>query len=442
MRMRFLFAALASVAIIGASTPATASYSGNGNQSNGYSSQNFCDPAKKDCTNKACNLKGNVVKNFGGKSFLSCTLNTKTNKLVWTNNGKVTDTGEVVGGNTGPWENVCLRSEKEVLEDTTIYPPQGDFEVYISENKLSGIEQAVPSVNCTRSTTLFPGQTASSWPLKTPWGCYFINSKPANDSILFIPLNTKEEWDSFVAATSAQLKDMVEIKTCNGDIFIPPPIPEPVNCGTAEPDVVFLIDSSGSIVGSGNYEKERIFIGNTIDAMAPTGTVSSVLGGGKIDGNGKPVPPLLANGNQFGWVTFAANVKKWSQAGNYPADGASPQKLASDLPGITGGNTGIGSALLKGYEIVKAMNGTGKKVIVLISDGYNNQSPSPTTVSQTIRDSGVDIIAVGVGGVNFGKLDINYNLLKVITGDANKVIPVSYDNMAGFTGNLATRICK
>jgi len=347
---------------------------------------------------------------------------------------------EIRGGNTGLWGNACVRTDDQVTLDAMIYPPQGDVDQYLNDNHLAEVKSVIGTTQCAMATAVFPGNTPLTRPLKTPWGCFLIHEKPGNNKILFVPMASHKEWSSFVAASTSYLKNVVEVVPCNASDFIPPPEPPaPTSCGLTEPRVVFVLDSSGSIGASGQFAKETNLVDLTVNAMAPAGAKSTTFGGGtEVDGVLTP----LANAEEFGWVTFASTIKQSSAASQFLANGADPQNLVGTIPTTTSGNTSLGNGLIKGAAMLNAMPGSGPKVLVLISDGYNNQTPDPVNTATAIRSSGISIVAVGVGGMYNGKLSINYSLLTEITGDPLKVLPLEFDQLVDYAGNLATKICN
>ncbi|XP_033760687.1 uncharacterized protein LOC117342598 [Pecten maximus] len=151
---------------------------------------------------------------------------------------------------------------------------------------------------------------------------------------------------------------------------------------TSLTDMVFLLDSSGSI-GSPNFEIMKYFIKNF--------TASVAIG---------------KNALQFGVVSFSTNVRNefWLKAFQSPRD------IVNAVEGIT--YIGSGTYMERGLIFIRsnaftASQGARKnaeKVIILMTDGQS--SDDPNVVASTLKSEGVAIICVGIGS-NIDQAQLN-----------------------------------
>jgi len=72
------------------------------------------------------------------------------------------------------------------------------------------------------------------------------------------------------------------------------------------------------------------------------------------------------------------------------------QNLTSELPNITaGGGTSMISALRDAEKLLE--NSTGKKIALMVTDGYPDRRSQTLQCAKKIRENGLKIIAIGVG---------------------------------------------
>ena len=86
-------------------------------------------------------------------------------------------------------------------------------------------------------------------------------------------------------------------------------------------------------------------------------------------------------------TVFNTDAKVLSPMG--PNNAATIASLSTEAASMPGGNTGIASGLLAGYQQIKQnVTGDTMKILILLSDGENNSGDNPLTLDNQIKQSG------------------------------------------------------
>jgi Ca-activated chloride channel family protein len=108
------------------------------------------------------------------------------------------------------------------------------------------------------------------------------------------------------------------------------------------------------------------------------------------------------SGDRVGMITFAGiDFIQCPLTLDYDAmdliiDGLSPGMLAKD-------GTAIGNAIKSSVERLQSKGGK-SKIIILITDGDNNQGMSPLDAAKIAKDAGIRVYTIGVGTAQGGKI--------------------------------------
>ncbi|XP_077984041.1 sushi, von Willebrand factor type A, EGF and pentraxin domain-containing protein 1-like [Glandiceps talaboti] len=152
---------------------------------------------------------------------------------------------------------------------------------------------------------------------------------------------------------------------------------------SSKSEIVFLVDNSGSI-GAPNFHFE-------IDFIRHVSTIFSIS----------------EDEVRVAVVTYSDSNKIIRHI-DYIGDPVGKNKcsLLGDLSDIlfTGGWTDTKGALIEAQNILQQARPTVQRLIVLLTDGESNKG-DPIPVARNIRNSGIEIIAVGVGNINENELN-------------------------------------
>ncbi|KAM9601157.1 LOW QUALITY PROTEIN: collagen alpha-5(VI) chain [Trichechus inunguis] len=181
-------------------------------------------------------------------------------------------------------------------------------------------------------------------------------------------------------------------------------------CEGMKADVMFLVDSSGSI-GTDNYRKMKTFMKNLLAKI-----------------------PIGPEKTQIGVVQFSGDSK-----GEFPLNKYFTQKEISDVIDrmtLINQNTLTGSALTfvaQSFTHPKGARPDVRKFLILITDGEAQDSVREP--ARQLRDEGVIIFSVGVFGANRTQLE-------EISGDGNLVFQVeNFDILKAIESQLIFRVC-
>jgi Ca-activated chloride channel family protein len=128
----------------------------------------------------------------------------------------------------------------------------------------------------------------------------------------------------------------------------------------------------------------------------------------------------VPEGTRVGLVSFSSNANVVAA----PAADLDGVRAALDRIPPADGATAIGDAL---NLAAAQMPATGRRVIVLLTDGVNNRGADPVEASQAIGQKGIAIYTVGVGTAGSGDLipgtgelaDLDEDALRSIAANAN-----------------------
>ncbi|KAM9187607.1 collagen alpha-5(VI) chain [Dugong dugon] len=181
-------------------------------------------------------------------------------------------------------------------------------------------------------------------------------------------------------------------------------------CEGMKADVMFLVDSSGSI-GTDNYRKMKTFMKNLLAKI-----------------------PIGPEKTQIGVVQFSGDSKE-----EFPLNKYFTQKEISDVIDrmtLINQNTLTGSALTfvaQYFTHPKGARPDVRKFLILITDGEAQDSVREP--ARQLRDEGVIIFSVGVFGANRTQLE-------EISGDGSLVFQVeNFDILKAIESQLIFRVC-
>ncbi|XP_041101018.1 collagen alpha-6(VI) chain-like isoform X2 [Polyodon spathula] len=182
-------------------------------------------------------------------------------------------------------------------------------------------------------------------------------------------------------------------------------------CKTMEADIMFLIDSSGSIQRE-DYDKMKMFMESIVE--------KSEIGFGKV---------------QVGVVQFSDSTKEEFQLNRF-FDKARLRQLINDLQQI-GGGTLTGKALTfasKYFDSSKGGRSHVKQYLIVITDGEAQDAVAKPALA--LRDKGIAVYAIGV-------LNANSSQLLEIGGSQDKVYSVAnFDDLKYLEKTILFEICS
>ncbi|OWK06170.1 hypothetical protein Celaphus_00012785, partial [Cervus elaphus hippelaphus] len=181
-------------------------------------------------------------------------------------------------------------------------------------------------------------------------------------------------------------------------------------CENMKADIMFLVDSSGSI-GRENFEKMKTFMKNLLDKIQ--------IGGDK---------------SRVGVVQFSGVSKEEFQLDKYFTQKEISDAIDSMDP--ISENTLTGSAITfvdPYFTEAKGGRAMVKKFLILITDGEAQDDVRDP--AKALRDKGVVIFSVGVYGAN-------RNQLEEISGDGSLIFHVeNFDDLKAIESKLIFRVC-
>lgn len=182
-------------------------------------------------------------------------------------------------------------------------------------------------------------------------------------------------------------------------------------------DVGFILDSSGSLAGSYNFEKDFLK------------SLAAAFG-------------ISKNGPRASVITFSLIAELTIKFNEY-FDIASFNDAVDAIP-LMGRSTRIDRALRTAQnDMFQARNGARgntPKILILLTDGSQTQGgENPADISKTLRQTGIHVIVVGIGS------GINKAELLEIAGSSDRVFSAaSFDELISkeFTSSLMEKSCK
>uniref|UniRef100_H0XV84 Collagen type VI alpha 5 chain n=1 Tax=Otolemur garnettii TaxID=30611 RepID=H0XV84_OTOGA len=185
---------------------------------------------------------------------------------------------------------------------------------------------------------------------------------------------------------------------------------EHAGCEDMKADIMFLVDSSGSI-GHENFEKMKTFMKNLLTEIH-----------------------VGADKTQIGVVQFSDNPKEEFQLNKY----FTQKEISDAIDGMSliGRNTLTGHALTFIAQYFTHPKGARlgvKKFLILLTDGEAQDDVRDP--AKGLRDKGVTIFSVGVYGANRTQLE-------EISGDGSLVFHVEkFDDLKEIESKLIFRVC-
>ncbi|XP_070174921.1 cartilage matrix protein-like isoform X2 [Littorina saxatilis] len=189
--------------------------------------------------------------------------------------------------------------------------------------------------------------------------------------------------------------------------------PKPAAC-TGKADIVFLVDSSGS-VGQTNFNKTLQFIKDVVNKFS-----------------------IGSNAVRIGVDTFSSSFRREFTLSRYSSKWSI--NYALDRISYRGGNTVTASALsnmTSGSFSRSAGHRTGvRKIAVVITDGKSSSYSQTAAAARRARSAGIYLVAIGIGS------GINVTELNAIASTRRNVFTTpSFSALSGLQGLLRTRLC-
>ncbi|XP_062579053.1 matrilin-3-like, partial [Saccostrea cucullata] len=187
----------------------------------------------------------------------------------------------------------------------------------------------------------------------------------------------------------------------------------PAECGDRTGDIVFILDSSGS-VGAGNFDKIKQFLKATTDGFN-----------------------IGSNSVRVGIVPFSTSVYNTVQLTSFDSNSALKFSI-SNIP-YNSGSTNTSGAIR--FARISSFGSYSRnfvpKIAVIITDGKSNDKSSTLSEAQLLRNNGVIIFSVGVGD------GIDTSELQGMATKTSYVFDVStFDTLNSIRDNLAKPKCK
>lgn len=193
-------------------------------------------------------------------------------------------------------------------------------------------------------------------------------------------------------------------------------------------NLVFLLDSSGSI-GEKGFDQSRMFLKKLIDLL-PLGHVqdgdkimSTLVSIVQFSDEGKESVELpLVDGTKFEKVEHAVNTMKW-HVNKFGGDPMTHTAEALEY-------------VLENVFPPPVPDSGIADVLFLITDGQANGKKDPAAVAAKARESGIEIVAIGIA-------EYNEEELKKVTGDDEKVFLVnSHKDLLSIMKNTTDAVCE
>ncbi|XP_061197993.1 uncharacterized protein LOC133206079 [Saccostrea echinata] len=197
----------------------------------------------------------------------------------------------------------------------------------------------------------------------------------------------------------------------------PPPTTTPrPGCGVVPADIVFILDSSGS-VGNTNFQKMLDFVKNMVNGM-----------------------DISATGTEVGVITYSDRTHLEFHL-NAHHDKQSLANAINNIRYISGG-TNTADALKyareTSFQTANGARNNAAKIAIVITDGKSTSTIATSAEAQRLRQKGVTVFSVGVGAAN--KQELN---AMATDPDASHVFVVNnFDALKQINGELAQKACE
>lgn len=174
----------------------------------------------------------------------------------------------------------------------------------------------------------------------------------------------------------------------------------PTDCGPMPADIMFLLDSSGS-VGTSNFDKQKQFVSRFVDSFN-----------------------IAPNAVRVGLVTYSTTTANRFNLDRYTTKAA--LKAAINAVPYTGQNTYTGKALQyikdRSFQANAGDRPGVVNVLIVLTDGQSNDHSVVVTQSGRIHAANIKTFAIGIGsGITRSELD-------TIATDSKHVFTVSNFN--------------
>lgn len=189
-----------------------------------------------------------------------------------------------------------------------------------------------------------------------------------------------------------------------------------VGCGVVPADIVFILDSSGS-VGSTNFQKMLGFVKNMVNGMdiSPTGT-------------------------EVGVITYSDRTHLEFHL-NAHSDKQSLEQAISGIRYISGG-TNTADALKyareTSFQTANGARNNAAKIAIVITDGMSTSTIATSAEAQRLRQQGVTVFSVGVGSANKQELDA----MATDPDNSHVFVVNNFDALKQINGELAQKACE
>ncbi|XP_033755763.1 cartilage matrix protein-like [Pecten maximus] len=195
-----------------------------------------------------------------------------------------------------------------------------------------------------------------------------------------------------------------------------PTTPSP-GCGVVPADIVFILDSSGS-VGSANYQKMLQFVQNMVQGFT-----------------------IGPNETEIAVVTFSNKPKLEFHLNKYH-DKQSIVNAISNI-GYVAGGTNTADALKYARE-TSFTTANGKRpnaaqIAIVITDGMSNSAGATATEAAQLRGDGITVFSVGVGS---GPKTTELNAMATDPDNQHVFVVNNFDALTQIKGTLAQKACE
>jgi uncharacterized repeat protein (TIGR01451 family) len=227
---------------------------------------------------------------------------------------------------------------------------------------------------------------------------------------------TQGTWSSDAGVVTCQLGDLAPGQAAAVVIAAVPALAiAPTRCESAI-DLVFVIDSSGSIAfcGCAAFDKMKMFAHNVVTFLAQNSVNARV---GIVDFSSQSDTTLILG---------------------LTDDTALAQATIANMPFFGNGTDIAGGLALAHQEILASGRPEVNRVLVLLTDGKADDGPAAQLAASAAKSTGTEIFAVGVGS------QINVDELNALASSpaATHVFPVNdFDGLAPILNELVVDIC-
>ena len=153
-----------------------------------------------------------------------------------------------------------------------------------------------------------------------------------------------------------------------------------LDCPVAGIDLMFVLDSSGSI-GSGNFQLMREFVAN-ITTILDIGPADSQVGVIAFSDSARVEFNLSSNEN---FILSAIDAIPYIAGGTNTADA-------------------LNLVLTQGFLGARPTEGI-PRVVIVVTDGISNDATATAAAAQAIHEDGITVFAAGIGNANIDELN-------------------------------------